>query len=140
VKRPLPDPINGLGQTSDPSLRVTDVQVTSRFTVVYLTFQDQNVRGDGSKISFSADKAHLITADGQRRFEFVRADGIPLAPVYQDVKSGERVEFRLYFDALPADVTEFGLYECESTSDNTCWNVRHIILPPADAPTAPKQP
>ncbi len=130
-KRLLPDPINGLGQTNDPNLRITDVHVTSQFTIVYMTFEDKNVRGDVSRISFNAEKAHLITPDGKRRFNFIRAEGISLTPSFQDVKFGDRVDFKLYFKRLDADINEFGLYECDSDNTNTCWNVRNIILPAA---------
>ncbi len=128
-KRLLPDPINGLGQTNDPSLRVTDVEVTSKFTILHLTFANNDPRNDESRISFNTEKAHLISPDGKRRFEFIRAEGISIAPVYQDVRAGNQVHFTLYFEPIPADLNEFGLFECDSDANNICWNVRNIILP-----------
>jgi hypothetical protein len=134
-RRLLPDPINGLGQTSDPSLRLTDVQVSDHFTILHLTYLvDKNARGDAGKISFTAEKAHLVTPDGKQRFNFVRAEGIKMAPDDQEAKPGEPIMFTLYFDRITDDVTEFGLFECDDTATTTCWNVRNIIMP---APTPP---
>jgi hypothetical protein len=135
-KRLLPDPINGLGQASEASIRVNEIRLTSQYTVLYMTFRDDRSQNSGSSIAFSSEKAHLITPDGKRKFGFVKAEGIELSPNRQDVKPGERVDFVLYFERLAPDVTEFGMFECESDNTNSCWNVVGMnARPEADSTT-----
>ena len=58
-KRLLPDPHGGLGTTNDLTLRVTDIQLTSQYTVLFLTFgedrQANSYQTGGNSISFNAD-------------------------------------------------------------------------------------
>jgi len=50
----LPDPINGLGTTNDPSIRVTDIELTEKYTILRMTFKIDRTRDwnvTGSQIS-----------------------------------------------------------------------------------------
>lgn len=146
-KRLLPDPHGGLGTTNDLTLRVTDIQLTNQYTVLFLTFGDVNPTNSyqprvSNSISFNKD-ARLVTGTGNdpnalKTFKFVRAEGIVLSPGSQTVDADERVKFRLYFDRLDKGIEEFSLFECEDTQTTTCWNVRGMhVNNPADSTTAP---
>ncbi len=145
-KRLLPDPHGGLGTTNDLTLRVTDIQLTKQYTVLFLTFgedrQPSNYQSGGSSISFNSDARLLAGPDHEhlKTFRFVKAEGIVLSPESQTVQVGEQVKFRLYFERLDKGTEEFSLFECEDTKDQTCWNVRGMhISNPADSATAPNR-
>jgi hypothetical protein len=151
----LPDPINGLGQTNDPSIRLTDIKQTASYTVLYLTFAlgdagppllrsrnmgqrdpysgrrsfGGNDAGYGAASSISIDpKAVLIPKDSRERYKLVKATGIPETPNSMDVKGGDRVDFVLYFERLPDTVEHFAMFECEGTTTQTCWNITGMKL------------
>lgn len=130
-KRLLPDPINGLGHANDPSIRVTDIRQTNSYTVLYMTFTDQQRYGTisgGTAISIQPD-ARLVTPGGQS-FRLLKAEGIPLGPQSMEVRDAQPVPFRLYFERLPPDVTDFAMYECADEPGRTCWNVTGMRLSP----------
>jgi hypothetical protein len=129
----LPDPINGLGQTNDPSIRLTDIRQTSNYTVLYLTFSLGNAAGrrsdrDYSTVSAASDisikpEAVLIPKESRDTYKLLKATGIPLAPSSRSVRGDERVDFVLYFERLPDTVDYFAMFECKSSNLETCWNI-----------------
>lgn len=135
-KRILPDPINGLGQTNDPHIRVTDIQQTDRYTVLYISFGMDPKRGSFDSYSSSASDisiqpgAQLVTPGGAQKFKMLKAEGIPVSPDSRTVQTGEQVEFLLYFERMPDTTEHFAMYECESTSTQTCWNITGMKLRP----------
>lgn len=128
--RLYPDPQGGLGHSEDPDIRVTDVRLTSSYTVLYLTFaKDPNGRNNDfygtSAISFNP-KAVLVTPDGKRTYKLIKSTGIPLTPETREIRGGERVSFVLYFERIDPEVTMFNLFECPSDNQNSCFNVAGI--------------
>ncbi len=146
-KRLLPDPHGGLGTTNDLTLRVTDIQLTSKYTVLFLTFgEDRQTSayqsGGSSSISFNGDARLLAGPDPDKlkTFKFIKAEGIVLSPESQTVQAGDQVKFRLYFERLDKGIEEFSLFECEDSQTSTCWNVRGMhINNPADSTVAPNR-
>ena len=131
-KQLLPDPTGGLGHSQDPDIRVTDIQLTASYTVLYLTFgKDRNDRNNNyfgsSAISFNP-KAVLATSDGKRTYKLIKTEGIPMSPETREIKNDERVPFVLYFERLDADVKSFDLFECQSDNQNSCFNVAGMSL------------
>ncbi|MCY7359538.1 MAG: hypothetical protein LH609_19200 [Rudanella sp.] len=130
----LPDPINGLGQTSDPSIRLTDIRQTASYTVLYMTFALGDPRGrdftyssSSSEISIQPD-AVLMPRDSRDTYKLVKATGIPTYPNSAQVKGNERVDFMLYFERLPDTVEHFAMFECKRTNTQTCWNITGMKL------------
>lgn len=141
----LPDPINGLGQTNDPSIRLTDIRQTASYTVLYMTFAlgppayngrrpkrhdyggNDYSYGAASSISIQPE-AVLITKDNRDTYKLVKATGIPTSPNSLDVKGNERVDFVLYFERLPDTVEHFAMFECKGTNNQTCWNITGMKL------------
>ncbi len=132
----LPDPINGLGQTSDPSIRLTDIRQTASYTVLYMTFSLGDPRGRDRDYTYSSasssisiqPEAVLIPKDSRDTYKLVKATGIPTSPNSLDVKGNERVDFVLYFERLPDTVEHFAMFECKGTTMQTCWNITGMKL------------
>lgn len=130
----LPDPINGLGQTNDPSIRLNDIRQTPSYTVLYMTFSLGDPRGRdytysnaSSAISIQPE-AVLIPKDSRDTYKLVKATGIPTSPNTLDVKGTERIDFVLYFERLPDTVEHFAMFECKGTNIQTCWNITGMKL------------
>ena len=49
--------------------------------------------------------------DTNRRYRFIKAEGIPVAPEKRPVMPGEVVNFRLYYERLDPGIEVFDLYE-----------------------------
>ncbi|TAE28820.1 MAG: hypothetical protein EAZ91_13795 [Cytophagales bacterium] len=131
----LPDPINGLGKTNDPAIRLTDIRQTPSYTVLYVTFShggdprssDYSYTSSASEISIKP-KSVLVPHDSKDTYKLVKATGIPLSPNSREVRGNERVTFVLYFERLPDSVDQFAMFECKSSWMETCWNITGMRL------------
>lgn len=134
-RRILPDPIGGLGHSNDIQLSVTDIRLTAKYTVLYLTFDHaRGPYGNGSSTQISIDpKAQLVSPDGKETFAFVKAEGIRQTPDHIDVQAGTKAKFVLYFERLSPGIDEFALFECKDSPGLTCWNITdmHVDNPAA---------
>lgn len=132
MPRIYPDPQGGLGHSQDPDIRVTDIRLTSSYTVLYMTFgknkddRYSNYYGTSS-ISFNP-KAVLASADGKRTYALAKTEGIPISPDSREIKNDERVPFVLYFERLDKGVESFDLFECKSDNTNSCFNVAGMTV------------
>lgn len=143
--RLYPDPHGGLGHSQDPDIRVTDIQLTASYTVLYLTFakdptdRHSNIYGGSSSISFNP-KAVLATADGKKTYALLKTEGIPMTPETREIRNDERVPFVLYFERLDPGVELFDLFECQSDNQNSCFNVAGMSItnPGSTTATQPK--
>ncbi|MEZ0485165.1 hypothetical protein [Fibrella aquatica] len=123
--RLLPDPIGGLGHSSDSQLRVTDIRLTAKYTVLYLTFDlSKGQYGSSATSQISIDpKAQLVSLDGKETFNFVKAEGIRLSPDTSEIQAGSKAKFVLYFERLTPGVDQFALFECKDSPGLSCWNI-----------------
>ena len=144
MPRLYPDPHGGLGHSQDPDIRVTDIKLTSSYTVLYLVFgkdptdRNSNYYGSSSSsISFNP-KAVLASSDGKRTYKLLKTEGIPMTPDSRDIRNDEKVPFVLYFERLDKGVESFDLFECKSDNQNSCFNVAGMsIQNPADSGAQP---
>ena len=129
-RRILPDPVGGLGHSNDVQLMVTDIRLTAKYTVLYLTFDhSRGQSGNSSSTQISIDpKALLVAPDGTRTFTFVKAEGIRQTPKHIDVQAGGKVKFILYFERLTPGINEFTLFECQDSPGLTCWNITDMYI------------
>lgn len=134
-RRILPDPIGGLGHSNDIQLSVTDIRLTAKYTVLYLTFDHARGQyGTTSATQISIDpKAKLVSLGGKETFAFVKAEGIRQTPEHVDVQAGTKAKFVLYFERLTPGINDFALFECNDSPGLTCWRVTdmHIDNPAA---------
>lgn len=124
----LPDPINGLGTTSDPNIRVTDIRLTDQYTILYMSFKIDRTRDwtiNSSQISIQP-KARLMAVNRMKSYELVKADGISMSPDAMTVEPNQEIKFTLYFERLEKGIEDFNMFECADTAEQTCWNVRGL--------------
>ncbi len=128
-RRILPDPIGGLGHSNDAQLRVTDIRLTAKYTVLYLTFDfARGQYGTGSTQISIDPKAKLVSLDGKDTFSFIKAEGIRESPDHIDVQAGSKAKFVLYFERLAPGVNEFALFECKDSPGLTCWTITDMHI------------
>ncbi len=91
-----------------------------------------------STISFQPS-SYLKTSDG-KKYKFIKAVDIPTAPNRQDVESGKKYFFKVYFDKLPKGFESIDLVEHNSDrADNfTYWNFFGISINNPAENTKPK--
>jgi OmpA-OmpF porin, OOP family len=96
--------------------------------------QQQNT----STISFQPS-SYIKTSDG-KKYKFIKAVDIPTAPNRQDVESGKKYFFKVYFDKLPKGFETIDLIEHNSDrADNfTYWNFFGISINNPDENAKPK--
>lgn len=91
-----------------------------------------------STISFQPS-SYIKTSDG-KKYKFIKAVDIPTAPNRQDVESGKKYFFKVYFDKLPKGFETIDLIEHNSDrADNfTYWNFFGISINNPDGNAKPK--
>jgi len=91
-----------------------------------------------STISFQPS-SYIKTSDG-KKYKFIKAVDIPTAPNRQDVESGKKYFFKVYFDKLPKGFETIDLIEHNSDrADNfTYWNFFGISINNPDENAKPK--
>ncbi len=109
-------------------------------------FRDMLLRGmmgemsNTNTISFQPG-SYLRSPDG-RKFRFVKATDIPVAPERMSVESGKKYFFKLYFEKLPKGITQVDLIENSLDKDDSFvyWNIQDIrISNPGDGQEEQKE-
>ncbi len=152
---------SGNSRSADKDLVVGNIRLTDQYTILYLTFTNNNlpkkgrdkngniVTDDGTQDVAFEQNAVLIGANGARTFKAIKTDNIPFLndaqarnlPQYgRRLKSGESLNFVAYFERLDKGLETFDMNEC--SSDNyICWNMYDLYVKnPADAYNQPKEP
>jgi OmpA-OmpF porin, OOP family len=150
------------GRSADKDLVVGNIRLTDQYTILYLTFTNQNQAGeyvdkktgrtvydDGSQNVAFQQNAVLIAANGARTFRAVKTENIPflgdnqardLTRYGRKLQSGESLNFVAYFERLDKGLETFDLNECNSDA-YTCWNMYDLyVRNPADVYNQPKEP
>jgi OmpA-OmpF porin, OOP family len=155
------DPQARSGRSADKDLVVGNIRLTEQYTILYLTFTNNNVprngrdkngndiTDDGSQYVAFQQNAVLIAANGARTFRAIKTDNIPFLvdnqarnlPKYgRKLKSGESLNFVAYFERLDKGLETFDMNECNSDG-YTCWNMYDLYVKnPADIYNQPKEP
>ncbi|NBA88027.1 OmpA family protein [Emticicia sp. CRIBPO] len=98
------------------------------------------LQGGENTISFQPG-AYLKSKDG-RKFKFIKATDIPVAPERKNVEAGKKYFFKVYFEKLPKGVTTVDLIENSTdTSDGfVFWNFQGIsVNNPANGISRPEE-
>jgi OmpA-OmpF porin, OOP family len=150
------------GRSADKDLVVGNIRLTDQYTILYLTFTNQNQAGeyvdkktgrtvydDGSQNVAFQQNAVLIAANGARTFRAVKTENIPflgdnqardLTRYGRKLQSGESLNFVAYFERLDKGLENFDMNECNSDA-YTCWNMYDLYVKnPSDAYNQPKEP
>jgi len=149
-------PSPGRSRSADPGVVVNDIRLTRDYTILNLTYTNKNrvqrnQRGqvlDNGKMSIEFDQAgQLIAANGARKFNFIRAEGVPIKSgqnqynargqrIPQGIATfpGQQVTFTLYFERLDKGLENFDLFECITSDQFICWNIYNLFVDnPADS-------
>ena len=124
---------------NDNDVSIRRVELTEKYTVIYMTFRASGKRSgqrsrpfsiplpDGSSssnIGFQPD-SRLYVNQGERSFKLIRAENIP-TEMRRQVEPGEEVDFVAYFERITPGYTVFDLFECkdyvEGMTKVTCFN------------------
>lgn len=95
----------------------------------------------GQTISFQPG-SRIVLPDG-RQFKFIKAVNIPVSPERQEVETGKKYFFKVYFERIPAGFEKIDLIEYDADSKGTFqyWNFNGIkINNPKDRKPAPDSP
>lgn len=141
---------------------IDKIELTDKYTIVYMSFQlgrnpnsnDRSGKGNrvlkdlldilmngnmgGNRNTPSTyisirPSSKLIALDGQRTFKYIKANGIPEEPNKLDVYSGEKVNFRVYYEKIDAGITVFDFFEGNNSDQVRCWNYYKVhITNPSD--------
>ncbi|QDK82690.1 OmpA family protein [Spirosoma sp. KCTC 42546] len=140
----------GTGRPADPGVAVNSIRLTKDYTILNLTYTERGQPKYGQNrrliptgyISFDP-AGQLVSANGARKFGFLKVEGIPEKPKQRNTFSGDQVTFTLYFERLDKGLENFDLFECNDYDQIVCWNIYNLYVNnPADPvvynpPTAP---
>lgn len=130
---------------------ITRVELTDRYTIIDMLFKAPSLGGGAFRMlprqatsSISIDPQSRLYAPGrvERRFAFVKAEDIPVAPRRLEVYPGDEVAFRLYYERLDPGVEIFDFFEGRNPGQTEFWNFYgvHIRNPKKAAPSKPVPP
>ena len=146
------------GRSANKDIVVGDIRLTNQYTILYLTFTNDNQAGnytdkngkqqytDGIENIAWSNTSQLIAANGARTFPFQKVEGLPTIRPGDDLNRkgyrlapGKSVNFVVYFDRLDKGLENFDLFECQSDG-YTCWNIYDLyVRNPADNIPTPTQ-
>jgi OmpA-OmpF porin, OOP family len=152
IPQPQQTPSQTNNRVSD-YVKVLSVNLTDQYTIIDFRVKNINPQNKQSSftVGFHAD-AMLIAMNGERRFNFVRAEKIPIHPKSTPLQPGQSLDFRVYFDRLDRGIEEFDLFECHDGDTYQCWNLYDIRVnnpamrtpvptrTPSPVPEAPSTP
>jgi outer membrane protein OmpA-like peptidoglycan-associated protein len=139
---------SGSGRSADPNISVEDIRLSGQYTVLYVSFINNNsarrdqsgrVVDDGSQEIAFHPSARLVGANGAREFRFVKAEGIPVEPQRKKTYAGTRTNFVVYFERLDPGIESFDLFECNDYDHLTCWNVYGLYVKNPSSAQVPTQ-
>lgn len=110
-------------EKSHPTLSILKIEKGENETIFHM--QIVNMLAEGGW--FCIDKSVKLQIAGKKEeIKMHRSDGLPLCPeIHSFDKTGEELEFRLYFPALPQKILELDLIE---DCDDNCFFFKGIVL------------
>jgi OOP family OmpA-OmpF porin len=131
-------------------VQLLKVELTDQHTKVYLRFKSPNpiqqprqfgAPANAERIWLDPETCLYKSGDGDKKFKFHKAEGIPTDPQTRVVTGGETVDFIAYFDRLDRGVEIFDFYEGRAGRGGQTWNFFGVhIKNPLKKATSPNQP
>lgn len=120
-------------QQSQPDVTLTKVELTPDYTILHFTFEyfqegptlrdllSGRKKGDQT-IEVDPHCRLYEPKNVDKKFRFVKAVGIPVAPEQRKVYPGDVIKFSVYFERLDAGIEVFDMYEGKDFGDKRFWN------------------
>lgn len=131
------------------NVRITRVEITDRYTIIDMQYGNPALRqmfrmpipGAGGNIGIDPESRLYKPGVTNRRYRFIRAEGIPVSPESRSVSAGQVVDFRLYYERLDPGIEVFDFYEGRNPDQVEYWNFYGIhIKNPLSPRTQPRVP
>ncbi|MEZ4902463.1 MAG: OmpA family protein [Spirosomataceae bacterium] len=139
-------------EQSQPDVNITKVELTSDYTIISFVFENaRNTRGledlffggkirNNQTIEVDPNCRLYEPRNASRKFRFIKAEGIPVAPQTREVYPGDIVKFKVYFERLPAGIEVFDMYEGKDVGRKKFWNYYGVHIRNPKPSTKPKPP
>lgn len=131
------------------SVEILRVELTSRYTIIDMQYGEPGVMQRfrtpiprfGGQIGIDPNSRLYKPGVTSRRYEFIKAEGIPVSPASRSVRPGEVVRFRLYYERLDPGIEIFDFYEGRNPDQTEYWNFYGVhITNPMQRKSPPKPP
>ncbi len=139
---------------SQPYVNITRVELTDTYTILHFYYKNRSVATDGKdyedmdeilkgipgmrdlfKRNTSSEWIHIDPRsrlykpnDPNKKFRFVKAEGIPVSPDSLVVKAGMEVKFKVYFRRLDPGIEVFDMFEGDDRGRQQFWNYYGIHI------------
>jgi len=123
-------------QQSQEYVAINKIELTDDYTIVYFTYQTpkrrpsvldflspNNQNSNGESIIQIDPKSRLYEPQNvNKKFRFIKADGIPISPQKLAVYPGDKIQFVVYFERLDPGIEVFDMYEGKNYDSHQFWN------------------
>jgi OOP family OmpA-OmpF porin len=138
-------------QQSQPYVNITKVELTKDFTILYFTLdyssnprslEDMILgrRSSNEEIEIDPNCRLYEPGNAGRKFRFVKAEGIPVAPQKREIRPGDMVKFVVYFERLEPGIEVFDMFEGRDQGTKRYWNYFSVHVRNPKRPLPKKQP
>jgi outer membrane protein OmpA-like peptidoglycan-associated protein len=119
------------------TVRMLKIDITDKYTVVSLVHKADHPMG-WIRIQ---PEVQLIAVGGRKKYKFIKAEGIPVAPRQKEnIQTGEKTYFKVYFEKLDPGVELFDFFECISNDQVRCFNYYGVHVKNPDIQTKKDEP
>jgi len=138
-------------EQSQRDVNITKVELTSDYTIISFVYDyarttrrlEDLIFGKGSNDQFIEVDPNCRLYEprnASRKFRFVKAEGIPIAPQTRTVYPGDVVKFKVYFERLTPGIEVFDLYEGQDAGTKRFWNYYGVQIRNPKRVNRPKPP
>ena len=139
-------------EQSQQYVDITKVELTNDYTIIYFTYQtpkrrpslrdlldpnNQNSIGE-SNIRIDPKSRLYEPQNVNKKFRFIKAEGIPLSPKKLEVYAGDKIQFVVYFERLDPGIEVFDMYEGQDHDGLQFWNFYGVNIRNPKAKLKPK--
>ncbi len=120
-------------QQSQPDVALTKVELTNDYTILHFTFEflrrrlslEELLLGQRAGEQFIEVDPNCRLYEPKntsRKYRFIKAEGIPVAPQQRTVYPGDIVKFSVYFERLEPGIEVFDMFEGKDAGTKRFWN------------------
>ena len=139
-------------EQSQPEVALTKVELTDDYTILHFRFEfaqrtpslrdffgDRQGNLDKNYIEVDPKSRLYEPKNTTKKFKFIKAVGIPVAPETRTVYPGDVVKFSVYYERLDPGIEVFDMFEGKDYGTKRYWNYFGVhIRNPRRVPPKPK--